>query len=133
MRIGRTVFKRQGANNIPTNPANINPTDLDPGLTLAGRGTVEEVDEALVGHTPKAAPNARVVCDFDEAVLSDMAIVEVGRVPANVDTRFGTRTFAREATRGFVDVHHFAYRLAEALDGWDGDLDVGLSGRHGYV
>ena len=130
MRIRRTIFKRQGANNIPTNSTNINPTDLDPRLAFAGRGTVEEADEFLVGHAPKATPNARVVRDFYEAVLPDVPIVEVGGVPANVDTRLGTRTFTREATRGFVDMHHFAHRPAKALDGWKGDLDVGLFGGH---
>jgi len=131
MRIRHTIFKRHGANNIPTNSTNVNPTDLDPRLAFAGGGTVEEVDEILVGHTSKTAPNARVVCDFDETVLSDVPIVEVGRVPANVDTRFGTRSLTSEATRGFVDVHHFAHRPAEALDGWEGDLEVGLFGRCG--
>lgn len=133
MRIRRTVLERQSANNVPTNSTNVNPTDLDPRLAFAGCGTVEEVYEFLVGHASKAAPNARVVGDFDETVLSDMSVVEVGRVPANVDARFGTRTFADETARGFVNVHHFAHRPAEALDGWEGDLDVGLSGRHGSV
>ena len=129
MRIGRTILKRQGANNVPTDSTNIDPTNLDPRLAFTGGGTVEKVDEFLVGHTSKAAPNARVVRDFDETVLPDMTIVEVCRVPANVDTRFGTRTFAGETARGPVNVHHLAHRPAEALDGWEGDLDVGRSGR----
>ena len=129
MRIRRTILKRQGANNVPTDSANINPTDLDPRLAFTGGGAVEQVDEFLVGHTSKAAPNTRVVRDFDETVLPDVPIVEVGRVPANVDTRFGTRTLGGETTRGFVYVHHLAHRPAEALDGWEGDLEVGRSGR----
>ena len=55
-----------------------------------------------------------------------MSVVEVGRVPANVDTRLSTRTFGREATRGSVDVHDFPHGHAEAVNGRDGRLYLGL-------
>ena len=53
-----------------------------------------------------------------------MSIVEIGRVSADVDTRFGARAFAREATRGLVNVHHFPHRHAETLEGQEGGLGV---------
>jgi len=126
VKIGLTVLKRHGANNIPADSTHVNPANLYPRLTFAGLGTAEEIDEFLVGHAPKAAANARVVCDFDETVASDVAIVEIGRVPADVDAGFGAGALACETARGFVDVHHFPHGHAEALDGQKGRLHVYL-------
>jgi hypothetical protein len=61
-----------------------------------------------------------------------VAIVKIGRVSADVDTRFGARAFAHEATRGSVNVHHFPYGHTEALDRWEGILGVDLRGFCGY-
>jgi len=60
-----------------------------------------------------------------------VSIVEVGRVTADVDTRLGARAFACEATRGFVDVHHFPHGHAETLDRREGRLHVDLGGSSG--
>ena len=97
MQIGLTVLKRQGANDIPADSAHVDPANLYPRLTLAGPGAAEEADELLVGHAPKAAANARVICDFDQTVLSNVSIVVIGRVPANVNTRFCPGAFVHEA------------------------------------
>ena len=61
-----------------------------------------------------------------------MSIVEIGRVPANVDTGFSAGTFAHEATRGPVNVHHLPHRHTEALDGREGILSIDLRGLCGY-
>jgi hypothetical protein len=89
-----TVLKRQSANDVPTDPAHINPANLYPRFTFAGLGAAEEVYEFYVGHTSEAAANTRVVCDFDETVLSDVSEIEIGGVLADVDARFCARAFA---------------------------------------
>lgn len=89
----KVVLKRQSANDIPADPTHIDPANLYPGLTLTSSGVTEEVYEFHVGHTAEAAANTGVVCDFDETILSDVSIIEIGRVPANVDARLRTRTF----------------------------------------
>ena len=124
-RVRRTVFKRQRANNIPADPANVDPPNLHPMLSLAGRGIIEVGNKLTVGHPPKTAPNARVIRDLDHTALPDVSVVQIRRVLADVYTRFCTCPFPGEVAGGFGEVHHLSGRRAKTLDGSQRRLGVG--------
>jgi len=134
--IRRTVFNCQCANNIPTNPTNVDPPNPHPRFSLAGSGIIEEGNELTVGHPPKTAPDARVIRNLNLTTLPNMPVVEGRSILTDVDPRFRARSFPRKITGGFVEAHHLPYRHAETLAGSERRLVVGHlfldgSGPHG--
>ena len=116
-RSGRTVFKSQRSNNIPTNTADVDPPNFHPALSLAGRRIVEEGDEFTIGHPPKTAPDTRVIHNLDQTILPDVSVVQGCRVFADVDPWFCTWSLPRETTGGVAEAHHLPHQRAETLSG----------------
>lgn len=114
---GRTIFKSQRANNIPTNPTHVDPPNLHPALSLASCGITEEGNKLTVGRPPIAAPDARVIRDFDQTILVDVSVVQECRVLADVNPRFCPWSIPREIAGGCAEPHHLPYQRAETLDG----------------
>ena len=71
-----TILKRNGADNIPTNPSNIDPSNFDPRFARTRLIIIQQINKLAICHAARAAANSRVVNDLNDTILLDVSIVD---------------------------------------------------------